>query len=62
MFLSQGQAGFYKLQSLYGLLRMLGASDGAALAFQAALTLTMAVSSPVFGAADSACRSNAPGS
>ena len=41
MFLSQGQAGFYKQQSLYGLLRMLGAGDGAAFIAQGALLLAM---------------------
>jgi hypothetical protein len=41
-FLSHGHAGFYKLQSLYGLLRMAGASDGAAFAVQGLLFLAMA--------------------
>lgn len=36
-FLKEGHAGFYKLQSLYGLLRMIGVPDGAALAAQALL-------------------------
>lgn len=41
-FLSQGHAGFYKLQSLYGLLRMSGVPDGAAFVGQGVLLLTMA--------------------
>ena len=41
-FLSQGAAGFSKLQSLYGLLRMVGVPDGASFAAQGALLLTMA--------------------
>ncbi|HEY5083040.1 MAG TPA: glycosyltransferase 87 family protein, partial [Rhizomicrobium sp.] len=40
-FLSQGHAGFYKLQSLYGLLRTSGVSDGASFAAQGILLLTM---------------------
>ena len=36
-FLSQGHAGFYKLQSLYGLLRMLGVADGASFTAQGAV-------------------------
>ena len=42
-FLSHGHAGFYKLQSLYGLLRMAGISDGAAFAAQGVLLVTIAV-------------------
>ena len=42
-FLSQGTAGFYKLQSLYGLLRMLGAGDRAAFLCQGLLLLGIAV-------------------
>ena len=41
-FLSHGDAGFTKLQSLYGLLRMLGAPDGAAFAIQGLLLLAVA--------------------
>ncbi|HUO02333.1 MAG TPA: glycosyltransferase family 87 protein, partial [Rhizomicrobium sp.] len=41
-FLSQGSAGFYKLQSLYGVLRTAGISDGAAFAAQGVLSLAMA--------------------
>ncbi|HEX4118118.1 MAG TPA: glycosyltransferase family 87 protein [Rhizomicrobium sp.] len=41
-FLSQGHAGFYKLQSLYGLLRMSGIADGASFAAQGALLVAMA--------------------
>ena len=41
-FLSHGHAGFYKLQSLYGLLKMAGAPDGAAFAVQGLLFLAMA--------------------
>lgn len=41
-FLSQGHAGFYKLQSLYGLLRMWGARDDFAFAAQGLLLLMMA--------------------
>jgi hypothetical protein len=41
-FLSQGVAGFYKLQSLYGFLRMWGARDGVAFAAQGLLLLMMA--------------------
>jgi hypothetical protein len=40
-FLSQGHAGFYKLQSLYGLLRMSGVSDGTAFMAQGILLATM---------------------
>jgi arabinofuranan 3-O-arabinosyltransferase len=42
-FLSDGSAGFYKQQSLYGLLRMLGVGDRAAFAAQGVLLLAMAV-------------------
>jgi arabinofuranan 3-O-arabinosyltransferase len=42
-FLSHGDAGFYKLQSLYGLLRMSGAPDGLAFAAQGLLLLAAAV-------------------
>jgi arabinofuranan 3-O-arabinosyltransferase len=41
-FLSQGHAGFYKLQSLYGLLRMSGVPDGASFTAQGVLLATMA--------------------
>jgi len=41
-FLSQGHAGFYKLQSLYGLLRMSGVPDGASFTAQGVLLVTMA--------------------
>jgi hypothetical protein len=41
-FLSHGHAGFYKLQSLYGLLRMSGVPDGAAFAAQGVLLAMMA--------------------
>jgi len=41
-FLSHGHAGFYKLQSLYGMLRTMGAPDGAAFAVQGLLFLAMA--------------------
>jgi hypothetical protein len=41
-FLSQGHAGFYKLQSLYGLLRTMDVSDHAAFAAQGMLLLAMA--------------------
>jgi hypothetical protein len=41
-FLSQGHAGFSKLQSLYGLLRTSGVSDGASFTAQGALLATMA--------------------
>src|SRR5665213_2969061 len=41
-FLSQGHAGFYKLQSLYGLLRMSGVPDVASFAAQGVLLVTMA--------------------
>jgi arabinofuranan 3-O-arabinosyltransferase len=41
-FLSQGHAGFYKLQSLYGLLRTSGVPDGASFTAQGALLATMA--------------------
>ena len=41
-FLSQGSAGFYKQQSLYGLLRMLGVGDHPAFAAQGLLLLAMA--------------------
>jgi hypothetical protein len=42
-FLSQGHAGFYKLQSLYGFLRMWGAPDAMAFAAQGLLLLAMAM-------------------
>jgi arabinofuranan 3-O-arabinosyltransferase len=41
-FLSQGHAGFYKLQSLYGLLRTSGVPDGASFTAQGVLLVTMA--------------------
>jgi len=41
-FLSQGHAGFYKLQSLYGLLRTSAVSDGASFTTQGVLLVTMA--------------------
>jgi hypothetical protein len=41
-FLSQGHAGFYKLQSLYGLLRTSGVPDGASFTAQGVLLATMA--------------------
>jgi hypothetical protein len=41
-FLSEGSAGFYKQQSLYGLLRMLGVGDRGAFAAQGLLLLAMA--------------------
>lgn len=41
-FLSQGHAGFYKLQSLYGFLRMWGAPDALAFAAQGLLLLATA--------------------
>jgi len=41
-FLSHGGAGFYKLQSLYGLLRLWGVADHIAFAVQGALFLAMA--------------------
>ncbi len=42
-FLTEGSAGFYKQQSLYGLLRMLGVGDHTAFAAQSMLLLAMAV-------------------
>jgi arabinofuranan 3-O-arabinosyltransferase len=41
-FLTEGSAGFYKQQSLYGLLRMLGVTDQGAFAAQGLLLLAMA--------------------
>jgi len=41
-FLSHGRAGFYKLQSVYGLIRMTGAPDSVAFAVQGLLFLAMA--------------------
>lgn len=41
-FLGSGSAGFYKMQSLYGALRMLGVEDRSAFAAQAALLLVLA--------------------
>jgi hypothetical protein len=42
-FLTEGNAGFYKQQSLYGLLRMLGVGDATSFAAQGVLLLAMAV-------------------
>jgi arabinofuranan 3-O-arabinosyltransferase len=42
-FLTEGSEGFYKQQSLYGLLRMLGVGDAMAFAAQGVLLLVMAV-------------------